>query len=235
MAIWRKAVSLVVLSFVVSPTVASVSGFKPRFKRSYIRVWRFRWGRQRLGRCTVDRCVYIYCERGEILIHAESASEHRPRRSGVEVAYSSFWRATASSVHTCLNGGPQTTAWIAPRFGRSVTLGGICAGSGGHLNPSKFSRPTNDDRVRLPRVNFAKLQTTPPPLQMDTGALQQNSAPLPRLSARGTVAKKRTRASTRLMLRLRNLGYLSVPCLPTHPRDQDDARLNRVWRRVREK
>ena len=37
------------------------------------------------------------------------------------------------------------------------------------------------------------------------------------------------------MLCLRNLGDLSVPCPPAHPRDQDDARLNRGWRRVREK
>ncbi|CAM9405647.1 unnamed protein product [Ascophyllum nodosum] len=37
------------------------------------------------------------------------------------------------------------------------------------------------------------------------------------------------------MLRLRNLGCLSVPCPPTDPRDQDDARLNRGRRRVRGK
>ena len=57
---------------------------------------------------------------------------------------------------------------------------------------SKRSRPANDDWVRLPRfnlaktndnwfslprVNFAKLQTAPhPPLQIDTGAQQQNDA-----------------------------------------------------------
>ena len=68
-------------------------------------------------------------------------------------------------------------AWEALKFAQSVILGGICAGSGGHLISSKFSQPTNDDWVKLPRanfaktiddcvslprVNFAKLQTTPP-------------------------------------------------------------------------
>ena len=75
-----------------------------------------------------------YCKRSELLIHTTSVSEHRSRRSKVGVAYSSFWRALASSVHTCFKGGSQIMAWVAPRFGQSVTLGVICAGSGGHLN-----------------------------------------------------------------------------------------------------
>ena len=54
-----------------------------------------------------------------------------------------------------------------------------------------------------------------------------------RLSARGTVVKKMTTAATRQTLRLRNLGWLSVPCPPTHP--QGDTRLNICWWRVREK
>ena len=75
-----------------------------------------------------------YCERSELLIYAANVSEHRPRRNGVEVDYNSFWRATASSVHTCFKESLQIMDWVAPRFGQSVTLGGTCAGAGSHLS-----------------------------------------------------------------------------------------------------
>ena len=46
--------------------------------------------------------IVFYCEQSELLIHPASASEHRPRRSGVGVACSSFWRALASTVHATM-------------------------------------------------------------------------------------------------------------------------------------